>query len=1010
MQNQNFDREFWIPKFKDLGYPVKIQEIPESLLREQKILPPNINTIKAYRLFSNGLIDVVLIEVKESEFSRGRCVNIARSWKKNNLLSPVIILTNSKESYISIIPGIGFSGEAKILYLSGQIYHTDELVLNSMAYTEDKVKLLNKYNNEFFPYQKVRDNFFDGYREIFQKLLQELGSDLGTNTRSFSQKFLGRIMFIYFLQRKGWLKNDKKFIDSISNYKELSKIYYNGLNEGNIPGIPFLNGSFFDREEYLTEEKENKIEKKLNDTFLEARNFFNKYNFTVDETSPMEVEVSIDPALIGTVFENLLLEKERGEKGTFYTPKDVISFICRRAIVKYLGLEDKYSPGEKSLIDGIQIYLDDLKKTKRIDEIRNFKNKLLSVRVVDPAVGSGGFLVVMMQEIVSILMEVDAIAGWNTDSYDYKKELIRNLYGFDIEPEAVEIAKLRLWLSMIIDQKDPTPLPNIEFNIVDIPDSLQLPGSQIKLNPKIKEEKNIVKMLIERYLNEHNHKEKNKLKKDIEKHNNKLKIYGLNQNVIESYILNPVDIVVMNPPYVRQESINPEKKKYYITNYAKPHNLDQKSDLYVYFFVRALTLLKSNGYISVISSDKWLETSYGENLQKYIMGNLISIYGQRYRPFKADINTVISIYGKETATEDINFTYFDSYASYSIVRRISINKRELSPGKWFYLRAPKLFMEKIYPKLTKKLSDFAEIKRGFTTGANDFFYMKDVSAQYEADYLANSKKFEKWKVKARNEKELKDQGLIYIENEGGERFVIDRSDTRPLVRTTRELNSYEIKETNILCLYTRVPGEFTKKYIQWGENKEILIRGRKEPVSGYNKVPSVSGRKQWYSLNDLSPTNIILPMYIMDRFFIPRAETPVICDHTLYTISPKVNGIYNYMNSTLFYLTIELFLRRLGGGVGEIMVDDYERMPVPDLGKLNLQSIKFPLKREVKRYFDEVKMGDRRELDRKILEIIGFKDFPLDEFYKEFVELVEDRLVKAARPLKSRESKDDQDN
>ncbi len=357
MPSQNFNLQFWEKTLKDLGYPIKLQEIPLSLLREQKIIPPNTNPVKFYRLFSDGLIDIVLIEVKDSEFSRGRCVSIARAWKKSNLLSPLVIFTNSRDSYVSILPGIGFNGEAKILFLSDQIYHTDRVVLDSIRFNPDKVEMLKNYNEQFFPYQKVRDEFFFTYRDIFQELLKKLEPYLGINTRSFAQKFLGRLMFLYFLQKKGWLKNDRKYIDSIQNYKELSHLYYKGLNTGKIDGIPFLNGSLFDREEYLTVDKESEIENILNEAFLKARDFFNEYNFTVDETSPLEVEVSIDPALTGTVFENLLLEKERGEKGTFYTPKDVVSFICRRALARYLTLQDKYTQDDTELKDGIDLYL-----------------------------------------------------------------------------------------------------------------------------------------------------------------------------------------------------------------------------------------------------------------------------------------------------------------------------------------------------------------------------------------------------------------------------------------------------------------------------------------------------------------------------------------------------------------------------------------------------------------------------------------------------------------------------
>ncbi len=1008
MANQLFGEEFWIDLLTGIGYNVNVQEFPLTLLKEQKILPVNTNPSRVHRLFHNGLMEIVLFEVKDSEFSRGRCVSLARAWKRNNLTSPIIILTNSKDSYTSILPGTGFTSEVKVLYLSDQLYHTDKLVLESLKYDPDKVVLLKRYNEEFLPYQKVRDEFFTGYSKMFQELQDLLVGHLGLQTRSFSQKFLGRLMFLYFLQKKGWLKNDKHFVDSISGYEQLSNIYYNGLNTGKLEGIPFLNGSLFDREDYLSDEKEVEISGILDDMFIRARKFFNNYNFTVDETSSLEIEVSIDPALIGTVFENLLLEKERGKKGTFYTPKDETSFICRRALTKYLGLEDGFSADQKELLDGIQNHLEILRKTKKIDEIRELKDKLLKVKVVDPAVGSGGFLVVMMQEIVSTIMEADAIAGWKSDPYEYKKEVHRNFFGFDIEPEAVEIARLRLWLSMIIDQEVPVPLPNLDFKIVDIPDSLQLESFQKKIETEIEEERDLLGKLIQQYSNEHDHENKVTLKQRINLHTNNLSKHGLNTNVIESYMVNPADIVVMNPPYVRQESINPERKKYYVDTYK----FDKKSDLYVYFFQRALRLLKPDGVVSAITSDKWLETSYGEKLQSYLKSRLISIYGQRNRSFEADVNTVITVYSNEMQREPVDFVYLESYGSRTVRRKIALERTELKPGKWFYLRAPKMFMEKVYPKLTHKLGNFAEIKFGIKTGANDFFYMKDVSASYEADYLANPKKFEDCGVGTKNEKELKEKGLIYIENEGGNRFVINRSDTKPLVRTTRELKTYTISEMSKLCLYTKIPGDKTRKYIKWGQEQSVKIRGRKDPITGYNNVPSVSGRKNWYSLNDLEPATTILPMYVMDRFFAPKSIEPVICDHTLYTIKSKVKGIESYLNSTLFYITMELYLRRLGGGggVGEIMVDDYEQMPVPDLQKIDLSTINATFERNVKRYFEEVKMEDRRRLDSEILNLLSIGNLPIDEFYEEFIDLVDDRLIKADRGLKSQEEDHDEDN
>lgn len=997
--SRKFGLDFWLDLFRELDYPVKVQEFPLALLREQKILPRNTNPLKVTRLFNNDLMDVVVIEVKNEEFSRGRCVGIARSWKRNNLLSPVVVLTNSSESYVSIIPGVGYNSEAKILYLSDELYHTDKLVLQSMKYVEDKVELLKLYNNAFFPYKRVRDDFFYQYRDIFQELLDKLAPYMGNHTRSFAQKFLGRLMFLYFLQKKGWLKGNKRFVENIKDYRGLSNLYYNGLNTGKIEGIPFLNGSLFDREDYLTREKEEEIADILNEAFLKARKFFDDYNFTVDETAPLEVEVSIDPALSGTVFENLLLEKERGEKGTFYTPKDEISFICRRALVRYLGLQDRYTPDNKSMQDGIELYLEDLRKSRKIDEIRNLKERLLKVRVVDPAVGSGGFLVVMMQEIVSIVTEADSIAGWKSDPYEYKKAIHRNLFGFDVEPEAVEIARLRMWLSMIIDQDVPVPLPNLDFKIVDIPDSLELQSVQKKITPEIEEERDHVEKLIEQYSNEHDNENKRSLKKRIASHTENLRKYGLNPEVIESYMVNPADIVVMNPPYVRQESIQQERKKYYTDTYK----FNKKSDLYVYFFQRALWLLKPNGYVSVISSDKWLETSYGEKLQSYLKSRLIAIFGQRNRSFEADINTVISIYGNDMQSDPVDFTYLENYASKNVIRRIPMGRPDLRPGKWFYLRAPEFFLKEIMPKLTHKLGDFAEIKRGFTTGANEFFYMKDVSGQYEADYLSNPKRFEEWGVSARDEKELKEQGLIYMENEGGEKFVIEKRNTDGIIRSPKQLGQYNVPVPKTLCLMVNdVKGVLTQRYIKYGEN------------NGFHKRPTTKNRNPWFQLPEFKPTKILLPKSLMDVIYIPFSAESVRCDDRFYGYYyPKSNimSVWLYLNSSIFYIILELYSRRLGGGAVDTMVDDYREMPCPDLSTLSIQfDPEMLLDRKPLIYYKEKENASRLSLDTSLLRILGFGDSEnlALKLRDAWPDVVDDRLIKADRPLKRKGN--DQDN
>ena len=1014
-----FDSKFWIDRFRELGYAVKGEEYPVSVLKEMKVIPTGTDVLKSQRLFNNNLIEIVLIEVKGG-LTRGKCVSMARAWKKNTLRSPLMVLTDGRSSYLTVVPGNDYE-EVRVLFLSDEIYHTDELAIQSMYCDPDSVALFKKYNESFLPYEKVRDEFFEGYSKRFLSLVTILKKHLEERkANEYAQRFLGRLMFLYFLQKKGWLAGNKRFIDTISDFRDMNRIFYDGLNnKDNDYNLPFLNGSLFDREGYLTEKLEKELEPEMTIFFIDVRKFFNEYNFTVDESSPLEKEVGIDPYLLGTVFENMLPENERGSKGTFYTPPAEISFIIRRGISNYMvlnGFKTKDETRDGKLEDGVDRYIQGLGKSRNSEELDEFKDKLLNAVVMDPAVGSGGFLVMYMDEVVRMINDAElAVIGEITSPKILKEKIMRNIYGFDIENEAVEIARLRVWLSYVIDEDRPRPLPNLDLNIVAIEDSLvrsSESGASVSLENIDK--LNDYNRLKDKYMASHDPREKKELRAEVVKIGKQLH-EGNGGNTIEGYLAGKsVNIIVMNPPYVRQESIPGNSKEYYV----KTYRLDRKSDIYAYFFARAVDLLGPKGIASVITSDKWLETGYGMKLQSYLKSRLIAVYGQRERSFGADINTVISVFTDETLSAPVAFTYLEKYSSYGLRRSMSIPRSQLEPGKWFYLRAPKLFMEKIYPKLTHKLGDFAEIKRGFTTGANDFFYMKDVSAQYEADYFANPKRFKEWGVKAKNEKELKERDLIYIENESGERFVIDAKDVIPLVKSIREVKNYIKNEAHLLCLYTDKPGPFTEKYIRYGETKEVAInanntKGKIVKVVGYQSLETTKSRKMWYRIADIKQTRIVLQHFFMGRLFSPVFKNSVAVDAALYYFIPKSGDFSSwglYLNGTLFLMCRELYSWRMGGGVGQMMIKDYEELLVPDIRKIHFMNTTNILDRTVKVYLEETKMEDRRELDKYIFKQLGLDEIDIDEFYREFIELVEDRLIKADRPLKRTEEEHDEDN
>ena len=1013
--NCNFNVEFWINQLKTLDYPLDPIEMDIPTLREQKVISSDILPRKVLKLTSNDFVEIAILEFDQgSSLTRSKCTKTTRSWKSNRLIKPLLIFTNGTESFLVIVPGKGVGGEAKILGISEKLYHTDKEVLESIRFPGTAETLNENYDATFFPYGKVRTEFFEGYKDLFQKIEDAVQKLLGGWSSAYAQRFLGRLMFLYFLQKKGWLQNNRRYIDGIKDYRELNILFYESLNTGNTPGIPFLNGSLFEKEDYLNSSMEKKLSPRMDALFKESRNFFNLYNFTTDEATPLEVEVSIDPALIGTVFENMLPEYERGSKGTFYTPRVEISFICRRALVNWLGFRDEIREtlnGQEEFHDGLQAYIKQLWKNKSEKEVRDMKKKLLSLVILDPAVGSGGFTLGMMQEIIQTIHDVEETVGWKTDPEELKLKIMRNIYGFDIEAEAIEISRLRLWISLIIDQKEPIPLPNLDMNFFEIKDSLIMPAvKQISFDSlaevhKLRDKYNELK---EKYLNEHHIINKNSLRSELVKISNEIRDKtGIESNTIESHINKPVDIIIMNPPYLMQEEIPSEKKNYYSQKYG----LNKKSNIYAYFMLRALNLLSKNGIASIITADKWLESDYGIVLQQKMKKHIIAIYGQKERTFDAEVNTVIIIYAKESKERLTKFTYIEKYGLKDIRRNIKINTQELTPGKWFYMRTPKIITEKILPKLKHRLDYYVKIKFGIKTGANDFFYLKDVSNLYEIDFLTNTKKFIEWGVKTKTREELETEGLIYVENESEERFIIDRKDISQVIRRPSNIDSYLIEGSDCLVFKPnppKSPGKYSLKYIKWGEKKSIKIkRGRQKgnTLEGYHRLESIKSHKpKWYNIPDIEPSQLLHPISTDKRHFVAKCSPHYLADQTLVMIDPKENIdadiLWMYLNSTVSYVIFELYGRRLGAGNLVVAKGVMESIPVPNLSNFRYNiEMSDTLSNLVLKYDQVLTNEKRQKFDIEILKLIGIEksEKVIDELYNAFIEIVNDRLIKSEK-------------
>jgi hypothetical protein len=395
--------------------------------------------------------------------------------------------------------------------------------------TIDNTKRIYDFNDlkERFSVESVSKQFFKEYKELYEKIKITFdripnfkiveSKHIDTNfIELFSRKLLGQIVFIYFLQRKKWLggdpsnqewkdgkldfiqwafdycnKNNLNFFDSF-----LEKLFYKGFNEkgnsfevnGMFIKVPFLNGGLFEKfyvsDETLILHPPNSLFSNSDETGI--LDVLNKYNFTIDENTFFEQEVAVDPEMLGKVFENLLPENLRKGQGAFYTPREIVSYMTRESLINYLRTKlqsdscsaDSLEEKIRHLFQYKDYYISkkeseelDFEKQfyELLDIVEDVIKHLSSIRIVDPAVGSGAFPMGILLEIVSLreYIEKEFLNNNMITSYQLKRETIQNsIYGVDIDPGAVEIAKLRFWLSLVVDAEIPEALPNLDYKIM----------------------------------------------------------------------------------------------------------------------------------------------------------------------------------------------------------------------------------------------------------------------------------------------------------------------------------------------------------------------------------------------------------------------------------------------------------------------------------------------------------------------------------------------------------------
>lgn len=486
--------------------------------------------------------------------------------------------------------------------------------------------------------------------------------------RDFFKRMMGRIVFLYFIQKKGWMavpKNenwDKGNPDYLyqlfknAQYKELFysdylvPLFFDTLNNPDSENekkdlrFPYLNGGLFDKSQDFLYDKlalPSAIFDKLFDTF-------NRYNFTIYEDAPDEHTVAVDPEMLGHIFENLL--EDNKDKGAFYTPKEIVHYMCKESLKAYLLAKEDLDAAENSIAQSAleNIILQQELSKDELKYADKYAYKIIDaldhVKICDPAIGSGAFPMGLLQEIFNAQVYLQELKGFTKAKSDaeIKKHIIEeSIYGVDIDEGAVDIARLRFWLSLVVDEPKPQPLPNLSFKIVCANTLIPLgkPKGDLGGTKQIADQ---IEAVREDYFDANKD-----AKKDLEKKFRNLQAQlwttanewaGREDKEIYRKIseFNPFedkscswfdpwwmfgvkdgfDIVIGNPPYVQVKQIEPYFKKIYHDIYEFAIG---RFNLFYFFIELSKKLTKNKAITSYIIPDRLLLNTQCIELRSWLL-------------------------------------------------------------------------------------------------------------------------------------------------------------------------------------------------------------------------------------------------------------------------------------------------------------------------------------------------------------------------------------------------------
>ena len=593
-----------------------------------------------------------------------------------------------------------------------------------------------------FSVDALSKEFFDEYHRHYDIIINELKRQgfEGATIHDYVKKMMGRIVFLHFLQKKGWLNGNLAFLRDLFFFsphqgdfleKVLEPLFFgifntepqnrekvflendwdlsllkewnggstNALTHSHIDALPYLNGGLFERD--AVDEQNITLPASL---FEDLFTFMASYNFTVDENDPDDAEVGVDPEMLGKIFESLL--EDNKAKGAFYTPKEIVRYMCKESLIAYLGT--RTSSSANGIEASIRAFVETHEMQPELESYREaLDTALREVKICDPAIGSGAFPMGLLNELWRCREAVEETSS----RVELKKEIIENnIYGVDIEKGAIDIARLRFWLSIVVDAEEPEPLPNFDYKFMqgnsliesfegfDLSRiSSRLRGGQSKsmqlvLGIDSHTSRQNLQRLLREYFSVTDHKKKSSMRQAINEEVKTLiresiggtpaslaKLEKMDCSANQDFFLwhtwfkdifdnGGFDIVIGNPPYINIANLTDDYARvFYQRNYKTVKN---KCDLYSIFTERAYGLLKTRGICSFIFSNSWLGTDSFSLFREFLVNEttVIKLVDLPDKVFvNATVKTCIILFSKnKTNNHTIILENYDGTVFYEM--------------------------------------------------------------------------------------------------------------------------------------------------------------------------------------------------------------------------------------------------------------------------------------------------------------------------------------------------------